>query len=211
MRSGAAVAAGGPVVLDPDVARPRWLDEGLSGYLTSFSLGEQPRTVRPEEFLLTANLAVARSALTAVGGFDAGFGPRGGMHLVADDVRLVRQLQRAGGTISYVPGRGGGARAAPGAAAPPLPAASRLPAGAVRLDPRAARPCRPPGRGAARRGDVVDAWLRHELRARRREGLSRPAARFHLGCDLVRYAGTLREAAAGVSRRRGASTGGEAA
>src|SRR4051794_12427659 len=34
---GQAVAAGGPVILDPEVARPRWFDEsGIGGFLSSF-------------------------------------------------------------------------------------------------------------------------------------------------------------------------------
>lgn len=203
VREKVAVAAGGPVVLDPAVPRPRWLDEqGLGGYLTAFSLGAESRSVAEGEMLLTANMAVARSALDEVGGFDATFGPRGTKHLVADDVRLVRQLQSAGGRLDYV---------SDAVVVHELPAArlrrryllrrawlqGRSDWQLDRLDHAARR-----AGGLRVAATLSTGWLVRELGQRWREGLAHPATRLHLGCDLARWAGTWREALAGVRSAR---------
>src|SRR2546428_655065 len=55
------------------------------------------------EHLLTANAAFRTDALRAIGGFDPRLGPRRGVQLVADDVHVVRELQRSGGRVVWQP------------------------------------------------------------------------------------------------------------
>src|SRR4051812_31227511 len=59
--AGQAVAAGGPVILDPEVPRPRWFDEpGIGGELPSFSLwGEPPGVEDDRQELLTPAYSLA--------------------------------------------------------------------------------------------------------------------------------------------------------
>src|SRR3954453_4900330 len=101
---GTACGAGGPVVLDRTVERPRWFDEsGIGGYLTAHSLGSTRRELAEDEIVVTANAAFNRQALERVGGFDERFGPRGRVQIVADDAHLVRELMRTGATLLWLP------------------------------------------------------------------------------------------------------------
>jgi GT2 family glycosyltransferase len=195
---GTAVGAGGPVLLDPTVQRPRWFDEdGVGGYLTAHSLGGDRRALTADESLVTANAAFRRDALDGVGGFDDRFGPRGRVQLVADDAHLVRQLRRAGGVVAWVP------EAVVVHDLPPerltrsyllrrayLQGRSDwLLWGTDHVDRRF---------GGARVGATYAAsWFRRQWRERRAEGLlSRPVG-FHLACDVVRVAGMLRQVVRG--------------
>src|SRR5579875_909087 len=73
---GPAAAAGGRVVLDPRVRRPRWFDDdAVGGYLTAHDLGDTAHDLDYfGELLVTANAAFRRDVLQAVGGFDPAFG-----------------------------------------------------------------------------------------------------------------------------------------
>lgn len=96
--------AGGPVVLDPTVAIPRWIGDGLRSYLAAHDLGDrQPRPLRDSEFVLSANAAFRREVLIEVGGFDTRLGPRPGGALFNDDVDLVARV-RAAGEVWWEPG-----------------------------------------------------------------------------------------------------------
>jgi GT2 family glycosyltransferase len=101
---GRADLTGGRVVLDPGVARPRWLAAGLEGYLTALDLGPDEAALGPDQTLLTASLLTRTALLREVGGFDPRLGPQGGTQLVGDDVQLVRALRGAGGRARWVPG-----------------------------------------------------------------------------------------------------------
>lgn len=199
---GAAAAAGGTVRLDPTVTRPAWFDEqGIGGYLSSFALPSD-RDLGDRELLLTANMALLRSALDDVGGFDPTFGPRGGVQLVADDAHLVRQLVRGGHRVVY-----------------------RRDAVVVHDLPRQRLTRRYLVRRAYLQGrsdwlleradhvhrrlggfrvavEQSGRWLWHELGLRIREGLHHRRVRFHLLCDLVRFAGTLRQAMVTIAPNR---------
>lgn len=189
--SGAA-GCGGRVLLDPSVPRPRWLDEkGIGGYLTAFDLHAPARTLESEEYVVTANAAFSLEALRAVGGFDPALGPRPGSQLVADDVHVVRELQRAGGQVCWVPDA---------LVVHELPTQRLQRRWLLRraylqgrsdwlLDAPAMRRRRA---GGAR---IATTWLADELRVRRREGLRQPATAFHAAMDVARAAGSLRQAA----------------
>jgi GT2 family glycosyltransferase len=186
-----AAGCGGRVVLDPSVPRPRWFDEsGIGGYVTSFDLEGPARALGHDEYIVTANAAFDVGALRAVGGFDPALGPRPGSQLVADDVHVVRMLQRAGGEVWWAPSA---------VVVHDLPAERLRPRWLLRrayLQGRSdwlldAEELRARRGGGAR---VALSWLGHELQARRREGLRDPATRFHLATDVSRTLGALRQA-----------------
>ena len=189
---GAAIGVGGPVVLEAALAPPRWFDEGeVGGYLTAHSLGGDRRALTDDEILVTANAAFDRESLQRIGGFDARFGPRGRVQLVADDAHLVRQLMREGGTLLWLP------EAVVDHDLPPERLSMRyllrraywqgrsdwLLWGTDHVDRRF---------GGARVGVTLGAsWFSAQWRARRATGIHHPAVAFHLACDLLRLAGLL--------------------
>jgi GT2 family glycosyltransferase len=201
--AGDAAGAGGTVVLDPDVERPRWLDEqGLGGYLTAHSLGSQPRALTEHEIVVTANAAFDRAAVEHIGGFDPTYGPRGRVQIVADDAHLVRQIMRAGGDVRWVPD------AVVVHDLPPQRLTRRYLLKRAywqgrsdwllwSTDHRARR-----FGGARVAGVLAGGWLRREWRQRRVEGLTRLPVAFHLACDVARFAGTLVQVARGASTAR---------
>lgn len=193
---GAASGAGGPVVLDAAVTRPRWFDEGgIGGYLTAHSLGEERRALTDDEILVTANAAFDRDALRRVDGFDARFGPRGSVQLVADDAHLVRQLMRAGGTLLWLPD------AVVDHDLPPERLSRRyllrraywqgrsdwLLWGTDYVDRRF--------RGARVGVTLACSWFWSQWRARLVSGLHHPPVAFHLACDVARVVGLLTQVA----------------
>ena len=95
--------AGGRVVADPAVARPRWLGDALVSYLAEYDRGGDPHPLADDDFLLTANAAFDADLLTAAGGFDPLLGPTAGRPTVNDDVDVCRKVRAAGGRILYVP------------------------------------------------------------------------------------------------------------
>lgn len=190
--------AGGRVVLDPAVPRPRWLDEAVVGqYLTAFDLGAEPRTLRSDEYVVTASAAAATALLRAGGGFDIRLGPRGRTQLVADDVQLVRSLRAQGARARWVPD---------------AVVVHELPPTRLRMGWMLERAYWQ-GRSdwlldaeelATRRlggAHVALDWLRDQVGRRLREGATRPDVAFHLACDLARTAGRAREAVALVRAR----------
>jgi len=190
---GPAAAAGGRVVLDPRVRRPRWFDDdAVGGYLTAHDLGDTAHDLDYfGELLVTANAAFRRDVLQAVGGFDPAFGPRGRVQMVCDDAHLTRQVLARGDRVVWVPD---------------ALVIHDLPASRLRLlwlfrrawwqgrsDWRLERLELAGRRAGGRVAGVVQVgkWLRQELRARRAEGLTRLPVIVHGACDLTRMAGRL--------------------
>lgn len=96
---------GGRVVLDPDVPRPRWLDEReLGTYLSAHEPDVVERPVTPDEYVVSSNAAFRTDRLRACGGFDPALGPQHGRWLFNDDVMLTHRFLAEGGVIRYVPG-----------------------------------------------------------------------------------------------------------
>ena len=197
--AGRSSGAGGLVLLDPSVERPKWLDEiAIGGYLARWDLGAEERQLEPKEFILTANCAFDTAKLRATGGFEPMLGPRGKTPLVNDDALLVRKVKELGGSIRWIPGAVVFHELTPS-----------------RLNRRyMLRRAYAQGRsdwildreslserklGGAR---VATSWLTKELGRRRREGWRHPEVVFHAACDVVRTAGALREAARTTFRRR---------
>ncbi|HZU74567.1 MAG TPA: glycosyltransferase family 2 protein [Acidimicrobiales bacterium] len=101
---GVCAGAGGRVVADPAVDRPRWLGDALLAYLAEYDRGPDESTLDGGDFVLTANAAFDTAVLDAVGGFDVELGPDAGRPLVDDDVDLCRRVMATGAVIRYVPG-----------------------------------------------------------------------------------------------------------
>ncbi|MCW2499565.1 MAG: mftF [Frankiales bacterium] len=188
--AGRADLAGGRVVLDPSVPRPRWLAAGLEGYLTALDLGPEEAPLDRTGTLLTASLLVRTDLLRAIGGFDTDLGPKGGSQLVGDDVQLVRDLRRAGARAVWVPSS---------VVVHELPAERTRPGWVLRRaylqgrsDWRVDRATLE--RRAARGARVAAAWWAGQLRQRRAEGLGSRSVAFHALCDTARTAGAAAEA-----------------
>ena len=182
------VAAGGKVVLDPTVPRPSWFDEaGIGGYVTAFDLGGGARPLTSSEYVVTASAVFDTAALRAVGGFDPQLGPRPGSQLVADDVHVVRELQRAGGEVWWQPSA---------VVVHDLPAERLRPGWLLKRAYLQGRSdwlldeelMRQRALGGAR---VAVSWLGTELGRRRREGLLRRTTAFHLATDVSRTLGAV--------------------
>jgi GT2 family glycosyltransferase len=101
--AGAWAGAGGRVVADPAVPRPRWLGEALLAYLAAYDRGDEEVALSPDDYLLTANAAFDAELLAGAGAFDPLLGPTAGRPTVNDDVDICRKVFRAGGRILYVP------------------------------------------------------------------------------------------------------------
>jgi len=191
--AGRSDAAGGRVILDPDVRRPPWFDDdALGGYLAAFDLASDERDLGADEFVVTSNAAFATERLRASGGFRADLGPRPGNPMVNDDVLLTRNFVAAGGRVRYAPAA---------VVVHELPADRLRPAYLLRrayaqgrsdwrLDADMLAPRRLHG------ARVPLEWGVAELGRRARERGRGRATLFHALCDVARTAGGLREAAA---------------
>lgn len=98
-----AAAVGGPVKYYNATAIPRW-----AGFLIAdfgqFHAGTETRALAPDERLLNGgNMAVKRSVLHEVGGFDLSLGRRGQNLLANEDQEIQRRILAAGYTVFYSP------------------------------------------------------------------------------------------------------------
>ncbi|MCK4815869.1 glycosyltransferase family 2 protein, partial [bacterium] len=99
------VAVGGKVLLHWDQEeRPSWFAPELEGWLAGNShLGIHSRLLDKYERILEGNMALERKAWQAAGGF-LGMEQFGSKHMAASEVvLLIKQLQRQGGKIAFIP------------------------------------------------------------------------------------------------------------
>jgi glycosyltransferase involved in cell wall biosynthesis len=82
---------------------PRWLTQGRLGYLSSYDLGDHPRSVSEPPFPVGANFAVRRDALTAMEGFAQGLDRVGNELISNGEFEFLRRLVAGGGHILYWP------------------------------------------------------------------------------------------------------------
>ena len=189
--AGRCDAAGGRVVLDPTVPRPRWFDEErIGGYLSNLDLGPVERELGEREIVLTANAAWRTHLLRATGGFDPMLGPRDGVPIVNDDALLTRKFRVSGGRIRYVPDA---------IVVHEVPPARLRPLAFLRRAYYFGRSEWMMERdhfeaGRARGARVALVSMIRQLRLRTREGLHRPEVAFHAAVNVVRTAGSVREA-----------------
>jgi glycosyltransferase involved in cell wall biosynthesis len=93
------VAVVGPIELALD-DRPRWLTPALEHWYSALDLGPVDRDLGTGEYGWSANLAVRRAALDAIGGYDTALGPGTPMG-VGGDNDLLDRLRDAGGVVRY--------------------------------------------------------------------------------------------------------------
>ncbi|MCW5889735.1 MAG: glycosyltransferase family 2 protein [bacterium] len=95
--------AGGRV--DPiwEAPRPAWLSDALLPYLTVVDWTPAPGVLEEPRYIAGANLAFARAALEAVGGFAPELGRVGSVLLSNEEILVERRLRRRGYTCYYHP------------------------------------------------------------------------------------------------------------
>lgn len=111
IRDGFAAAGGKPVVIGGRVdpiwlaERPKWLSDALAVTLTIVNWGHTLRPLRkvPDEWLAGANIAIPKSFLEEIGGFDARLDRLGRNLLSNGDILIQRQAQRHGLQCLYHP------------------------------------------------------------------------------------------------------------
>jgi glycosyltransferase involved in cell wall biosynthesis len=93
--------------VDPiwEVERPDWLDEELVLSLGVIDWGEKPKLI-PDlrmEWLVTANMAIPRSLIMDIGGFETRLGSVGKMQVRGEDTFFQKQVIRQGYPCYYYP------------------------------------------------------------------------------------------------------------
>lgn len=94
---------GGPVVPIWPAERPAWLPRWADDHLSILDHGPAPRAVRPDEQLISANMAFPRAALDRVGGFPEHLGRRGSSLLSNEDLAVRRAVEAGGSPAFYDP------------------------------------------------------------------------------------------------------------
>jgi glycosyltransferase involved in cell wall biosynthesis len=97
---------GGRVHLRYVAEPPSWWDHSFDDYLSFYDLGDAPIDLATRPWYDAprgANMAVRRSALLDVGGFNLRLGPRGDRHTVGEESDLCLRLLARGHAIRYVP------------------------------------------------------------------------------------------------------------
>lgn len=98
-----AAAIGGRVWLDWDGEKPIWVSEEQLPVFTFIDHGADARALGDAEYLVGANMAFAREALKAVGGFDVRLGRQGSLLLSGEEAKVVGELRNRGAVIYYEP------------------------------------------------------------------------------------------------------------
>jgi GT2 family glycosyltransferase len=96
-------AAGGPIELSWTAGAPSWFDARLRAYWSALDLGNDWRAAPPAGRGFGANLAVRRTALAAVGGFDERWG-RGGTRVEqGEELDVLGRIDQSGRRVAWVP------------------------------------------------------------------------------------------------------------
>lgn len=98
-----AAAIGGRVWLDWHGEKPRWVPEQHLSLYTFVDLGDTAHSLRDGEYLVGANLAFDKEALSAIGGFDPNLGRQGTVLLSGEESAILSQLQAMGQQVHYEP------------------------------------------------------------------------------------------------------------
>jgi glycosyltransferase involved in cell wall biosynthesis len=102
----AVAVAGGRVHLRYTSPPPAWWDRTFDDYLAFYDLGHAPIDLATRPWYDSprgANMAVRRSALLEVGGFNLRLGPRGDRHTVGEESDLCLRLLARGHGVRYEP------------------------------------------------------------------------------------------------------------
>lgn len=84
---------------------PAWLDHRFLPYLSVCDLGDTVRFLRPNEWVVGANIAYRTAPLARVGGFSVALGRVGGGAALMsnDETELEERIREIGGRIGYTP------------------------------------------------------------------------------------------------------------
>jgi GT2 family glycosyltransferase len=99
----APAAIGGRVWLDWEGKKPEWIPTEQLPVYTYVDHGDEGHALRDDEYLVGANLAFDRKALTAAGGFDSRLGRQGTVLLSGEEAQVLQILRDSGGAILYEP------------------------------------------------------------------------------------------------------------
>jgi GT2 family glycosyltransferase len=92
---------GGKVFPVWEIPRPRWLPNSLLAFLTILDWSREAGPIPQAQYLLGTNMAVTRTAMAAVGGFNEALGRRGNKLLSWEDVELHDSVRAAGYSCYY--------------------------------------------------------------------------------------------------------------
>lgn len=96
-------AIGGRVWLDWQGNKPAWVPNEQLPIYTYVDHGDEPHRLRDDEYLVGANLAFAKDALEATGGFNADLGRQGNVLLSGEEAQILQKLRDQGLEILYQP------------------------------------------------------------------------------------------------------------
>jgi hypothetical protein len=99
----APVATGGRIYLRWPGARPTWMPASHEAYYSGLDLGDAPCALEFPAYPYGANMAIARSLLLDLGGFDVELGRTGRNLISGEEKDLFRRVDRSGGRVVYVP------------------------------------------------------------------------------------------------------------
>lgn len=105
-RSRPLACVGGPITLEWEDTRPRWLPPSLERYFSGLDLGTALRAMGPTEFAYGCNMAFSREVLERTNGFCAPLGRVGGSLLSNEEVLVQRQVDGLGLARVYDPAVG---------------------------------------------------------------------------------------------------------
>jgi glycosyltransferase involved in cell wall biosynthesis len=96
-------AVGGRVWLDWHGERPSWVPERHLALYTYVDHGNGAHSLRDDEYLVGANLAFEKNALSLLGGFDPELDRQGTVLLSGGDTAAIEQLRQNGRAVTYEP------------------------------------------------------------------------------------------------------------
>jgi glycosyltransferase involved in cell wall biosynthesis len=96
-------AIGGRVWLDWHGERPNWVPERHLSLYTYVDHGNGAHSLRDDEYLVGANLAFEKEALSLLGGFDPDLDRQGAVLLSGGDTAAIAQLRQNGRGVYYEP------------------------------------------------------------------------------------------------------------
>ena len=99
----APTGVGGPVRAVWRGGRPPWVSDAVEEAFSIVDLGPVRRPVGGDRWLLGCNMAFAREALVAAGGFEERLGRDANNLLSMEEVALQRAVLRSGGSLLYDP------------------------------------------------------------------------------------------------------------
>lgn len=98
-----AAAVGGRVWLDWQGEQPAWVPERHLSLYSHVDHGAGARPLLRDEYLVGANLAFDKEALSSIGGFDPNLGRQGTVLLSGEETAILEQLHKLGKGVYYEP------------------------------------------------------------------------------------------------------------